>query len=292
MNSILKTLFVSLTFFLFAFSCSETSADPDVNNDNGQNEEPAPNGEDEKEWQLVWYDEFETDELDESKWSYQFGTGTDEGLQYWGNNELQYYTDRKENIFIEDDMLHIVALEERYEGMNYTSARIRTKDKGDWLYGRFEIRAKLPEGQGIWPAIWMLPTDNIFGIWPKSGEIDIMELVGHEPETVHGTVHYGPEWPNNQHTGESYTLEEGKFSDDFHIFSIEWEQNQIEWFVDGEHFFTVTPSDLSPHQYPFNARFHMLINLAVGGNWPGNPDDTTEFPQKLIVDYVRVYQFK
>ena len=289
MNSILKTLFVASTFFLFAFSCSESTADSDPNNNNNQQDPPE---ETEKEWQLVWSDEFDTDELDESKWSYQYGTGQSEGLQGWGNNELQYYTDREENIYIEGDMLHIVALAERYEGMNYTSARIRTLNKGDWQYGRLEIRAKLPEAQGIWPAVWMLPTDELFGGWPKSGEIDIMEMVGHEPETIHGTVHYGPDWPNNQYTGAPYTLEEGKFSDDFHVFSIEWEQNEIKWFVDGEHFFTVTPSDLSPHQYPFNARFHMLINLAVGGNWPGSPDDTTEFPQKLIVDYVRVYQFK
>ncbi len=293
MNSILKTIFVASTFFLFAFSCSETSADSDTNNDNGQNEEPAPNGE--KEWQLVWADEFETEELDADKWSFQYGTGRDEGLTGWGNNELQYYTDREENIFIEDDMLHIVAREENFEGMNYTSARIRSIDKGDWQYGRFEIRAKLPEGQGIWPAIWMLPTNEVFGIWPNSGEIDIMELVGHEPETIHGTVHYGFNNENqydHQFTGDSYTLEEGKFSDGFHVFSIEWERNQIKWFMDGDHFFTVTQSDLSPYIYPFNYEFHMLINLAVGGNWPGNPDDTTEFPQKMIVDYVRVYQFK
>ena len=292
MNSILKTLFLASSFFLFAFSCSETTADSDPDNNNNQQEPPE---ETEKEWQLVWSDEFDTDELDESKWSYQYGTGRDEGLTGWGNNELQYYTDREENIYIEDDMLHIVAHEERYEGMNYTSARIRTKDKGDWQYGRFEIRAKMPEGQGIWPAIWMLPTDNLFGIWPNSGEIDIMELVGHEPETIHGTVHYGVNNENqydHQYTGSSYTLEEEKFSDDFYVFSIEWEQNQIKWFVDGEQYFTITSTDLSPYQYPFNARFHLLINLAVGGNWPGSPDDTTEFPQKLIVDYVRVYQFK
>jgi beta-glucanase (GH16 family) len=291
MNSILKTLFLALSFFLFAFSCSETSADSDPDNNNNQQEPPE---ETEKEWQLVWYDEFEGSEFDLEKWSYQLGDGChiSQDLCGWGNNELQYYTDREENIYIEDDMLHIVAHEERYEGMNYTSARIRTKDKGDWQYGRLEIRAKLPEGQGIWPAVWMLPTDNLFGGWPKSGEIDIMEMVGHEPETIHGTVHYGPDWPNNQYTGTSFTLDDGIFADDFHVFSIEWEQNEINWFVDGDHFFTVTPNTLSPHQYPFNARFHLLINLAVGGNWPGSPDHTTEFPQKLIVDYVRVYQFK
>lgn len=160
------------------------------------------------------------------------------------------------------------------------------------MYGRFEIRAKLPKGQGIWPAIWMLPTDEIFGGWPKSGEIDIMELVGHEPETIHGTVHFGPEWPNNRHIGRAYTLEEGIFDDDFHLFSIEWQPNQIDWFVDGNHFYSVSPTELQPDNYFFNARFHLLINLAVGGNWPGNPDETTEFPQTMKLDYVRVYQYK
>ena len=173
--------------------------------------------------------------------------------------------------------------------MNYTSARIRTYEKGDWTFGRFEIRAKLPEGQGVWPAIWMLPTDQVYGGWPKSGEIDIVEMVGHEPNTIHGTVHYGSDWPGNQNRGTSYTLEEGKFSNDFHTFSIEWSQDEIKWFIDDEHYLTVTPSSLDPHPYPFNERFHILINLAVGGNWPGNPNFATEFPQSLIVDYVRVY---
>ncbi|MFO8028764.1 MAG: glycoside hydrolase family 16 protein, partial [Cyclonatronaceae bacterium] len=208
--STLKIPLLALSFSLFALSCSENIADADPNNNDQQ--EPA-----EKEWQLVWSDEFETDELDESKWSYQYGTGQDEGLHGWGNNELQYYTDREDNIYIEDDMLHIVARQERFEAMDYTSARIRTLGKGDWKYGEIEIRARLPEGQGIWPAIWMLPTDERFGGWPKSGEIDIMEMVGHEPETIHGTVHYGPDWPDNQFTGKGYTLEEGTFSDDFHV---------------------------------------------------------------------------
>lgn len=283
--SILKIPLVALSLSLFALSCSDTIADSDPGNNDPQ--DPP-----EKELQLVWSDEFETDELDLSKWSYQYGTGQDEGLHGWGNNELQYYTDREDNIYIEDDMLHIVAREERLEGMNYTSARIRTLDKGDWKYGEIEIRAKLPEGQGTWPAIWMLPTDERFGGWPKSGEIDIMEMVGHEPETIHGTVHYGPDWPENQFTGSSYTLDEGTFSDDFHVFSIEWEEDHIAWFVDGEQYFEITPDHLSPHRYPFNERFHLLINLAVGGNWPGSPDATTEFPQTLIVDYVRVYQYK
>jgi len=291
MNSILKTLFLASSFFLFAFSCSETTADSDPDNNNNQQEPPE---ETEKEWQLVWSDEFDTDELDESKWSYQYGTGRDEGLTGWGNNELQYYTDREENIFIENDLLHIVAHEENYEGMNYTSARIRTIDKGDWLYGRFEIRAKLPEGQGIWPAIWMMPTESVYGGWAASGEIDIMEYLGHEPDKVHGTLHYGGSWPYNDHSGDDYQLDDGKFSDDFNTFTLEWEYGEIRWYVNGEHYQTQNNWHTQGHGFPapFNQKFHMILNLAVGGNWPGNPDDTTEFPQKLIVDYVRVYQFK
>jgi beta-glucanase (GH16 family) len=284
--------FIILILFIiqspFLHGCeSSLESDPEQ-----ETEDTIDGNESDGEWELVWSDEFDGGELDTEKWSFQLGTGTEFGLTGWGNYELQYYTNAEENIFTEDGKLHIVAREESHGGMNYTSARIRTYDKGDWKYGRFEIRAKLPEGQGIWPAIWMLPTDEVFGGWPKSGEIDIMELVGHEPETIHGTVHYGPDWPNNQFTGTSYRLSEGKFSDDFHIFSIEWREDEIKWFVDGEHFFTVTPSSLQPHNYPFNERFHLLINLAVGGNWPGSPDATTEFPQSLIVDYVRVYQLQ
>jgi len=288
-RSVLLTLF-TLFLLLFSSCSSEKSVTPDVPPVEPDTEEP----EEEKSWQLVWEDEFDGDELDQSKWSYQYGTGEDEGLDRWGNNELQYYTEREENIYLEDGFLTITAQEEDYEGSDYTSARIRTENKGDWKYGRIEIRAKLPQGQGIWPAIWMLPTDEVYGGWPQSGEIDIMEMVGHEPETVHGTVHFGDPWPENQNDGEPYSLESGIFADNYHVFSIEWEENRIRWFVDGNLFFTITPNTdpLSSHTYPFNERFHMIMNIAVGGNWPGNPDSTTEFPQTMSVDYVRVYQFK
>jgi beta-glucanase (GH16 family) len=286
MKNILIIQACLLLVLLVSFSCDSSTTITETE----ETEDPIE--EEEKEWQLVWADEFEGEELDESKWSFQYGTGAAEGLNGWGNNELQYYTDRPENITIDDGILNITARNEQFEGMNYTSGRIRTMGKRDWTYGRVEVRAKLPRGQGIWPAIWMLPTDEIFGGWPKSGEIDIMEMVGHEPEKVHGTVHYGPDWPENQFTGTSYSLDDGTFADDFHIFSIEWKMDSIKWFVDGNEFFSVTPSRLQPHQYPFNARFHLVMNLAVGGNWPGIPDETTEFPQSLIVDYVRIYQFK
>lgn len=245
----------------------------------------------EKEWQLVWEDEFESEQLDPEKWSFQFGTGSDEGLTNWGNNELQYYTDREENLFLEDGKLHIVAQRESFGGMQYTSARIRTRSKGDWMYGRIEIRAKLPQGQGIWPAIWMLPTKDNFQ-WPRDGEIDIMEMVGHEPNTIHGTVHFEKNDGGHEYDGKSYTLQEGIFADDFHIFSIEWKLNEIQFFMDGNHYFTVNPSILSSNNYPFNNIFHLIMNVAVGGIWPGNPDSTTQFPQSMIIDYVRIYQLQ
>ncbi len=243
-----------------------------------------------QDWELIWSDEFETDTLDQDNWSYQYGTAASEGLTGWGNNELQYYTDREENIFIEDDKLHIVAKPEIYGGMDFTSARIRSKNKADFRYGRFEARAKLPKGQGLWPAIWMMPTDDVYGGWPKSGEIDIMELVGHEPDVVHGTVHYGPDWPDNRHTGGRYELDEGTFNDGFHTFAIEWIPERIRWFVDDQFFFQVTPDNLSPHRWPFDQYFHFIMNVAVGGDWPGRPDGTTEFPQEMVIDYVRVYK--
>jgi len=241
-------------------------------------------------WQLVWSEKFETDTLDTTKWEYQLGTGSQYGLPGWGNMERQYYTDREENIYIENGKLHIRALKESYRLRNYTSARIRTKGMADFQYGKFEIRAKLPEGQGLWPAIWMLPTKNEYGVWPRSGEIDIMELVGHEPDVVHGTVHYGTSSEDHHFRGGTYTLDEGRFSDDFHVFTIEWVPGRITWYVDGNFFYFVNERNLAPYNWPFDQKFHLLLNVAVGGIWPGNPDETTEFPQEMIVDWIRVYQ--
>ncbi|MFO8029028.1 MAG: family 16 glycosylhydrolase [Cyclonatronaceae bacterium] len=240
-------------------------------------------------WELVWSDEFDGTGLDESKWSYQYGTGASVGLSGWGNAELQYYTDREQNVYVQDGKLHIVAREETHGGMDYTSARLRSIDQGDWRYGRFEVRAKLPKGQGIWPAIWMMPTDAVYGSWPASGEIDIMELVGHQPDVIHGTIHYGPP---HTYSGGSHTRSAGDFSDDFHTFAIEWEHGEIRWYVDDMHYHTETNWFSEGHSFPapFEQRFHFLLNVAVGGNWPGSPDQTTEFPQQMVIDYVRVYQ--
>lgn len=241
-------------------------------------------------WTLVWHDEFDGNAIDSQKWSHE--------VNAWGggNNELQYYTARRENSFIADGMLVIEARRENYTGpegtREYTSARLRTLNKGDWKYGRIDVRAKLPQGQGIWPAIWMLPSENVYGGWAASGEIDIMELLGHEPQKVYGTLHYGGAWPKNVHTGTSFTLPGGTFAQDFHTFTLEWEANEFRWYVDGTRYQQQTQWHTEGHPYPapFDQKFHLLLNVAVGGNWPGNPDASTTFPQRMEVDYVRVYR--
>lgn len=242
------------------------------------------------DWQLVWNDEFEGTTVDDTKWTFQSGDGCDINLCGWGNNELQWYTPH--NTTVADGYLTITAQEQELAGRAYTSSRLRSINKGDWRYGRFEIRAKLPTGQGLWPAIWMMPTDNVYGGWAASGEIDIMEALGHEPRIVHGTLHYGASWPNNRSSGGAYTLPSGTFADDFHTFALEWEAGEIRWYVDGKLYLTQNEwsTTAAPFPAPFDQRFHFILNVAVGGNWPGNPDDSTVFPQQMVIDYVRVYQ--
>jgi len=243
-------------------------------------------------WQVVWHDEFEGESLDPDKWSYQTGTGSEYGLTDWGNNELQYY--REENVTVSDGMLHITAKKENHRGKNYTSGRIRTYEKGDWTYCRIEFRAKMPLGKGLWAAVWMLPTDAYYGGWAASGELDIMEYLGQEHNMVHGTLHFGDSWPGNKYNGTSFTLEEGNLYSEFHDFAVEWVEGEIRWYVDGELYQTLDEGDWysagEPFPAPFDKRFHLLVNLAVGGNWPGSPDASTFFPQKLVLDYIRVYQ--
>jgi len=241
-------------------------------------------------WQLVWSDEFNGPAVDSTKWEFQIGDGTAYGIPGWGNNELQWY--RQENATIANGILIITAKRETFAGRNHTSTRMRTLNKGEWKFGRIEMRAKLPSGQGLWPAFWMLPTDNVYGGWAASGEIDIMELVGHQPNRSYGTLHYGGSWPNNKSSGTSYALPVQNFSDDFHLFAIEWQAGEMRWYVDNVHYQTQTSwwSAGGPFPAPFDQRFHILLNVAVGGNWPGNPDASTIFPQTLQVDYVRVYQ--
>lgn len=236
-------------------------------------------------WALIWNDEFLGTEIDGFHWRYDTG-GTG-----FGNSELQYYTDRRENSYLEDGNLVIQALKEDYMGLDYTSAKLQTLVVGEWMYGRIDIRAQLSYGQGLWPAFWMMPARSTYGGWPNSGEIDIMEQLGHQPQTVYGTLHYSSS-SGNQHSGSNYTLSEGTFADDFHLFTLIWEPERIQWYVDGMLYQEQTEWQTRNSDYPapFNHKFYLIINLAVGGNWPGSPDETTTFPQYLLVDYVRVYQ--
>lgn len=237
---------------------------------------------------LTWSDEFNGPALNTAIWGHQNGDGCP-GLCGWGNNELEYYTDRADNLFFQDGKMIIEARPESFQGKNYTSSKILTQGKKPIKFGRIDIRAILPKGKGIWPAFWLMPEKSVFGGWPKSGEIDLMEVVGHEPNKTHGTLHFGP-GPGSTQITRSTTLPSGTFNDEFHVFSLEWKQDQIKWLVDGNLFSTVNKADLGANNYPFNEEFFLIVNLAVGGNWPGNPDATTTFPQWLIVDYIRLYQ--
>jgi beta-glucanase (GH16 family) len=238
---------------------------------------------------LVWVDEFNSGSLDATAWTVEGGDGCP-NVCGWGNNELEYYTGRPENLFFQDGKMIIEARKEIFSGKNYTSSKIVSRGKKVFKYGRMDIRAKLPKGKGIWPAIWMLPQSNVYGGWPTSGEIDIMEMVGHEANKTYGTLHFGP-GPGSTQISRGYTLPgAGVFNDEFHVFSLEWKLDQIKIFVDGNLYSTVNKTDVGAATYPFNENFFFIINLAVGGNWPGNPDATTYLPQWLVVDYVRVYQ--
>jgi len=243
-----------------------------------------------QDYELVWEDNFDGDAVDLSKWRFQTGNGCNLGICGWGNNELQSY--QESNSSVANGMLTITAERNSGGSPEYTSSRLRTRGLGDWKYGRVEMRAKLPFGQGVWPAFWMLPTDEVYGGWAASGEIDIMEFVGKDPNIIYGTIHYGGAWPNNQNSGSTYTLPSGTPSDDFHVYSIEWEEGIIRWFVDGTLYGTRNSWNTSGHSFPapFDQKFHLLINFAVGGNFPGNPDASTSFPQQYVIDYVRVFQ--
>lgn len=242
-------------------------------------------------WNEVWQDEFDGSAIDTSKWNFVQGAGG------YGNNELQNYTNRPDNARVEDGKLVIEAKEDHYQGTRYSSAKLTTEGKGDWTYGKYEIRAKMPAGRGIWPAIWMMPTDQkLYSAWPTSGEIDIMELLGHDPGKIYGTLHFGS--PHQQAQG-SYTLpDNASFADDFHTYGIEWEPGEVRYYIDGvlytklNDWFSKSPQEGEKYTYPapFDRDFFLQLNVAVGGDWPGNPDAATVFPQKMLVDYVRVYE--
>jgi beta-glucanase (GH16 family) len=248
-----------------------------------------------EQWKLVWADEFDQPNgsaPNPTNWVYDLGGDG------WGNNELQSYTDRRVNSRIENGQLIIEALGEKFTGKDrkprdYTSARLKTLGKQSWAYGRIEARMKLPRGQGMWPAFWMMGADIHKLGWPTAGEIDIMENIGKEPGIVHGTIH-GPGYSGSGGIGGSYTLPDGEaIADDFHVFAIEWHTNKITWFLDDHAYFTVTPEKLpAGKKWVYDHPHFILLNLAVGGHWPGNPNSTTQFPQRLAVDYVRVYERK
>jgi beta-glucanase (GH16 family) len=234
---------------------------------------------------LKWNEEFTGATVDNSSWNYETGGGG------WGNNELEMYTNSPKNSFItKGGYLVIEARKEKVGSNDYTSARLQTKGKKEFTYGRMDIRAKLPKGQGIWPAIWMLGSNISTTPWPACGEIDIMELLGHQPAKTYGTMHWGNVGAGSTHIGAEYTLDGGNFSDKFHVFTIIRSADKIEWFVDDQKFFTGNKADVSGN-YPFDLPFFFILNVAVGGNWPGNPDaNNTSFPQRMIVDYVRVFE--
>ncbi|RUO20870.1 glycosyl hydrolase family 16 [Aliidiomarina iranensis] len=283
-----------------------------------------------EDWQLVWSDEFDSGRIDTNKWNFEVD------CRGGGNQEQQCYTDNPENAFVSDGTLKIVALPaEEGAQLPYTSARLNSRYKGDFKYGRIEVRAKMPSGQGTWPAAWMMPTDEVYGGWPKSGEIDIVEAVNLGTETedggvetrVYGTLHYGRDWPNNSNSGKDYALPDGASpADDFHTYAIEWQEGEIRWYVDGYLYQTQTQSltrtnsrgelvglrhrgwfaeffnqstgdlEVSYGPEPFDQRFYLLLNLAVGGDWPENVNelgiDAEAFTngQTFEVDYVRVYE--
>ena len=234
-------------------------------------------------WKLAWGDDFDGaagTSADAGKWAYDTGPN-------WYNGELQDYTSGATNASLDGNgNLVIEARKEAREGRQYTSARLKTEGKKTFAYGRIEGRMKLPYGQGLWPAFWMLGGNS----WPNNGEIDIMENLGREPAIVHGTFH-GPGYSGAAGPTAAYTLPVGaKFSDDFHVFAIEWETNTIRWFVDGNLYSTKTPADIQGNTWVFDHPFFIILNLAVGGDWPGNPDATTVFPQKFLIDYIHVCQ--
>ena len=252
--------------------------------------QPVVNEWDKEGWALVWNDEFDGPALNLEKWSYEIGG------HGWGNNELQYYSDDDSTAFIQDGKLVIRAdLVPQGTGSSdnlryFSSARLRTSGKGDWRYGRIEVKAKLALGQGIWPAIWMLPTDWMYGVWPESGEIDIMEHVGYDPGRVHGSIHTGSyNHKINTQRGGSKLLD--KISSKFYVYAIEWYEDRIDFLIDDSKYFSFQNDGKNDfNTWPFNQRFHLLINIAVGGDWPGSPDETTQFPTEMEVEYVRVYE--
>jgi beta-glucanase (GH16 family) len=295
MRKILGSIILSFVVFGFAYAFDSNPSD----------------------WKLIWSDEFEGKEIDRSKWDFDLGNGfydynAKQWINGWGNEELQYYTREPENAFVKEGLLHIKAIKESIHNCGYTSARMKTRKRDgsalfNQCYGKFEFRAKLPTGKGVWPALWMLPQSDKYGTWPSSGEIDILEARGQEPNKILGTLHFGSRWPANALKENNILLPNNGTISDFHTYAIEWEPGEIRWLLDGKQFAAqsfwwssskvaankgLQPSkeeDLNAWPAPFDQPFYLVMNVAVGGKFLGNPDNTTLFPAEMLVDYVRVY---
>lgn len=270
----ISVLFIST---IWLFSCTNKQSTNSTDSDSEKNN-----------WKLVWSDEFDHEGMpDTTKWNYDT-----RGNEYgWGNNEKQWYpVADPDNAYIRDGILTITAIKEPTFGKDYSSARLTTKGKGDWKYCKVEVRAKVPSGLGTWPAIWMLPTENTYGGWPKSGEIDIMEHVGFNPDTVFSTVHTAA---FNHTIGTQVGKKTGlpTATTEYHVYTTEWNENEIKSYVDGEHYFTFTNNGEGFEAWPFDQPFHLILNLAIGGGLGGKKGiDDSKFPHEFQIDYVRVYQ--
>jgi len=240
---------------------------------------------------LVFEDNFNVNGApDPAVWGFDIGNGAAQGIPGWGNNESQFYTDRPQNVVVEDGMLKITALKENFQGANFTSGKVLSKGKYQRKFGRFEARIKLPWGQGIWPAFWLLGDDsNGTQVWPQIGEIDIMEYRGQQPTIVHGSLH-GPGYSGGQAITKSYDLINNRFDTDFHIFGIEWGPRYINFYVDDVLYNQITPEDVTGEWVFDDNEFYIIMNVAVGGTFVGPPGVNTVYPQTMLVDYVRVYE--
>jgi beta-glucanase (GH16 family) len=270
---------------MLALACSQTDR---TTTSGGDGNPPS--------WTLTWQDEFDGAAgapFDSTKWV------ADTGGHGWGNQEREFYTTRAENVSLDGAGHLVITARAETPGAGYacwygdclfTSARLKTKDRFEQAYGRFEARLRIPRGQGLWPALWMLGADIGTVGWPQCGEIDIMENIGREPNVLHGTMH-GPGYSGANGIGGADTLSSGALADDFHVFAVEWIPGSVRWFVDGRLYFQTTAANLpAGAQWVFDHPFFLLLNVAVGGSWPGDPDAGTTFPQQMLVDYVRVYQ--
>ena len=268
-------------------------------------------------WKLVWNDEFEGDRVDLTKWDFEIGNGFFDYKNHvwipgWGNEELQYYTREPQNVSVKDGLLTIRAVKESLHECGYTSARLKTRKRDGTvlfskLYGRVEFRAKVPWGKGLWPALWMLPVEDKYGGWAASGEIDLMEIVGEKPHEVLNSIHFGSVYPKRSLDTHVHKLPNGSMVSNWHVYTLEWEPGEIRFYVDNVHTSTQSfwwscsktkngagveakkDADLNAWPAPFDQAFYLIMNVAVGGNFPGAPNPDTQFPAELVVDYVRVY---